>query len=129
MCTESVVLTDFNGKHVHIEKGVEIILPINALHRHPDFYKHPDEFNPEHFLENPGTVKRLTNTGVFIPFGNGPRQCIGLRVGITQIKTVLYNLVGKYEFSIQPTKKIPILPNALLVFNHNNAELRIKLLP
>lgn len=75
-CTESVDLTDFDGKVVHIEKGVEVILPVNALHN-PDFYIYPEKFDPERFLDNPGTIKGFTNAGVFMPFGNGPRNCVG----------------------------------------------------
>ncbi|XP_055306516.1 probable cytochrome P450 28a5 [Sitodiplosis mosellana] len=77
-CTESIDLEDFDGKIVHIEKGVKIILPINALHSHPDYYENPEKFVPERFDESTGGVKRLKDAGVFMPFGNGPRICLGL---------------------------------------------------
>lgn len=76
-CTESIDLTDFDGQSVHIEKGVKIILPINALHNHPDFYKNPEKFDPDRFDESNGGVKKLKDAGVFLPFGNGARQCLG----------------------------------------------------
>lgn len=76
-CTESIDLTDFDGRIVHIEKGTKIILPVNALHIHPDFYANPNKFDPDRFDENTGGAKRLKDAGVFMPFGNGPRQCLG----------------------------------------------------
>lgn len=197
ICTESVKLTDFDGKSVNVEKGIEIILPIESLQRHPDFYKDPGKFTPERFLDSSVITRNLTNAGIYQPFGNGPRQVwpmlngiqcfyilfssfdksriysflieffvsiclyeqcpgkylsiqrdlfcnfefmkikiayifqffaclIGQRVGIALIKTVLYNLVGKYEFSLNSTKKMPVLPNGLFSFNQNYAELRMK---
>lgn len=74
-CTESIDLTDFDGRTVHIDKGVKIILPINALHSHPDFYVNPDSFEPDRFDDNKGGVKRLKDAGVFMPFGNGKKIC------------------------------------------------------
>lgn len=76
-CTEEITLSDFDGHTVHIEKGVQIIIPINALHSHPDFFANPEKFDPERFDESKGGAKRLTDAGVFVPWGNGPRQCLG----------------------------------------------------
>lgn len=58
---------------------MKIILPINALHSHPDYYANPEAFDPERFDERTGGAKRLKDAGVFSPFGNGPRQCLGTR--------------------------------------------------
>lgn len=60
-----------------IEKGTKIILPINALHSHPDFYPNAHKFNPEHFDRSMDSAKKLKDAGVFMPFGNGPRMCLG----------------------------------------------------
>lgn len=76
-CTEDIRLTDFDGRSLLVEKGVEIILPINALHNHPDYYKDPEKFDPERFEASNSDVKTLKNAGVFMPFGNGPRSCLG----------------------------------------------------
>lgn len=92
-CTESIDLTDFDGKTVHIEKGVRIILPINALHSHPDFYANPEKFDPERFEESNGGVKRLKDAGVFMPFGNGPRQCLGGSSVLTYLKPYYFYIV------------------------------------
>lgn len=70
-------MNDFDGRSVLVEKGTKIILPINALHSHPDFYENPEKFDPNRFDESTGGVKKLKDAGVFMPFGNGPRQCLG----------------------------------------------------
>lgn len=76
-CTEEILLTDFNGKSLLVEKGVKIIIPVNALQTHPDFYTDPKKFDPERFDESKGGAKRLKDAGVYMPFGNGPRSCLG----------------------------------------------------
>lgn len=76
-CTEDIELTDFDGRTLNVKKGFQITLPIHSLHNHPDFYENPEQFDPERFDESKGGVKRLKDAGVFMPFGNGPRQCLG----------------------------------------------------
>lgn len=70
-------MTDYDGKTILIEEGTKIILPLNALHSHPDFYADAEKFDPDRFDESTGGVKRLKDAGVFMPFGNGPRTCLG----------------------------------------------------
>lgn len=52
-------------------------MPINALHLHPDFYPNADQFDPSRFDRSFDTAKKLKDAGVFLPFGNGPRSCLG----------------------------------------------------
>lgn len=60
-----------------IEKGTELTLPINALHLHPDYYPNAEQFDPSRFDRSFDSAKKLKDAGVFIPFGNGPRSCMG----------------------------------------------------
>lgn len=61
------------------------------MNSHPDFYENPERFDPERFDESNGGAKRLKDAGVFIPFGNGPRQCLGdLIVLLTKALLLLY---------------------------------------
>lgn len=57
-------MADFDGKSYHIEKGTEIILPINSYHCHPDFYpEHPEKFDPQRFVDGVGDLKTLKEEG------------------------------------------------------------------
>jgi len=58
-----------------IEKGQKLIIPIHSLHYDPKYYNDPEVFNPERFsLEE----KCKRPSGVYLPFGDGPRICIGI---------------------------------------------------
>lgn len=62
-----------------IPNGTEIMIPVLGFHRDPEIYDNPMEFIPERFIDSPhggGKVAGLFYT----PFGDGPRNCIGMRM-------------------------------------------------
>lgn len=61
-------------KPLHLQKGDILWLPIFAMHRDPDYFPEPEKFDPERFSdENKDNIKPVS----YIPFGSGPRNCIG----------------------------------------------------
>jgi Cytochrome P450 len=51
-----------------------VLVPVYALHHDPDYFPDPEKFDPERFSdENKGNIKNFT----YLPFGSGPRNCIG----------------------------------------------------
>lgn len=62
------------GTDLTIEEGVRLMVPVFAIHRDPKNYPDPEQFDPERFSkENKQNRDPLT----YIPFGAGPRMCIG----------------------------------------------------
>jgi len=57
-----------------IDEGVHISLPVQALQTDPEYFERPDEFDPERFADEELLHK---NQFAYMPFGEGPRQCIG----------------------------------------------------
>ena len=57
-----------------IEKGTPILIPMLGLHYDPKYFTNPDVYDPEHFSDENKTSR---NPYVFMPFGIGPRSCIG----------------------------------------------------
>lgn len=62
------------GTHVNLEKGTQVIIPAEALHHDPQYFPEPDRFDPERFSEE---AKSGRHHYVYLPFGEGPRICIG----------------------------------------------------
>jgi cytochrome P450 family 6 len=62
------------GTNVVLEKGMTTIIPVFALHHDPKYYPDPERFDPERFNEN---EKSKRHHFVYLPFGEGPRICIG----------------------------------------------------
>ncbi|CAG2111556.1 unnamed protein product [Medioppia subpectinata] len=84
---EDVVLTDdTQGLSVKVEKGVVIEVPVYAIHHDLDHYPDPFAFKPDRFLpQNRHHIKPYT----YLPFGDGPRNCIGMRFGLLMTKLAL----------------------------------------
>lgn len=65
---------DENGTNILINKDDNLFIPIYGIHRDPNNYPNPDKYDPERFNdENKNNIRPFT----YLPFGMGPRNCIG----------------------------------------------------
>lgn len=80
-----------------------IFIPVYAVHHDPDIYPEPFKFDPERFTDE---MKTDRHPMAHMPFGEGPRNCIGMRFGLMQTKIALIMLLTNYKFS--PSKKTTI---------------------
>ncbi|XP_077285309.1 putative cytochrome P450 6a14 [Arctopsyche grandis] len=104
-CTATNKLPDTD---LVLEKGTNIAIPVIALHYDPKYFPDPDKFDPERFTAE---AKRERHPMVYLPFGEGPRNCIGLRFGKMQSKIGLISMLRNYIFEpIENTKKINFKP-------------------
>nr|CAD7424993.1 unnamed protein product [Timema monikensis] len=98
----------FAGTNHVIEKGIRLIIPVYALHHDPKYFPDPEQFNPDRFTEE---AKRTRHNYSYLPFGEGPRICIGMRFGLMQTKVGLVSLLSKYKFSPCEKTSIPMVFN------------------
>ncbi|XP_072764620.1 uncharacterized protein [Anoplolepis gracilipes] len=103
ICTEEVTLPTTN---IHVPKGMAITIPILGLQRDPSIYPDPDKFDPERFNEDKVAAR---HPYTFLPFGEGPRICIGSRFGYVQTKVGLVSLLSKFKFKLDPRTTVPII--------------------
>ncbi|NXC16805.1 CP3A9 protein, partial [Corythaeola cristata] len=88
---------------VTIPKGTVVIIPPHILHRNPEYWPNPEEFRPERFSkENKASIDPYT----YLPFGAGPRNCIGMRFALLSLKTAITILLQHFTF--QTCKETPI---------------------
>ncbi|XP_049819894.1 cytochrome P450 9e2-like [Aethina tumida] len=88
---------------VHLTIGSVLFIPIMGIHRDPNNYPEPEKFDPERFNEeNKNSIKPYT----YLPFGLGPRNCIGSRFAIMEVKTVFFYILT--HFKIVPVEKTVI---------------------
>jgi cytochrome P450 len=86
-----------------IPAGSEILIFPYVTHRHPKWWAEPDKFDPERFLPE-RTLGRMR--GSYLPFGLGPRTCIGLNFAMTEILVVLSLIMQRFrlELAMDPAK-------------------------
>ncbi|KAG8296016.1 heme binding [Homalodisca vitripennis] len=110
VCTEKY---QFPGTDLVIDKDVRVNIPTYAIHHDPDIYPDPYEFDPDRFsVEN----SKDRHHYAFLPFGEGPRICIGLRFGRLQVKVGLAAILSKYQISPAPDTPSKLELNPLIAF-------------
>jgi cytochrome P450 len=77
-----------------VRKGDTVILPIYALHRHHKLWKDPDAFDPSRFAD-PKSIDRFA----YLPFGDGPRICIGASFALQEAVIILATLLARLRFT------------------------------
>ncbi|XP_055855872.1 cytochrome P450 6a9-like [Episyrphus balteatus] len=85
-----------NDPKYKIEKGSMVFIPVEAIHYDPEIYPNPSKFDPERFSSE---EKSKRDTVAFLPFGEGPRNCVGLSFGKMQAKIGLAFLIKNFKFS------------------------------
>nr|AIW80012.1 cytochrome P450 CYP417A3 [Nilaparvata lugens] len=85
---------DLDVDDLTLPSGSCILVSFNALHHDPKFWKHPDEFHPDHFL--PEEVSKRPKYS-YLPFGYGPRNCPGHAFAMLSMKTMIGSVIRKYR--------------------------------
>lgn len=120
---------------LHLQQGDIIWVPVYALHRDPNYWSNPDTFDPERFnVDNRGKIVQ----GTYLPFGLGPRNCIGMdlyfptislyvflflgnRYALMAAKLFIFHLLANFEIVPTEKSKIPLeicKSNILLLPEH-----------
>lgn len=81
------------------------MIPIYVLHHDPDAWQNPENFDPERFL---GPAKDARHAFQFLPFGAGPRNCIGMRFALMEVKVALVRILMKFKFMASPETQVPL---------------------
>lgn len=103
--TYTIEPTNPDEKPLRIDVGDVIMLPIYPIQRDPQYYPHPERFDPERFNEeNKNNIKPYT----YIPFGSGPRNCIGSRFALVEMKIIFFHLLSKFDIVVTKKTDIPI---------------------
>ena len=69
-----------------------------ACHRSPQYWDTPDQFRPEHFLDEAGQLKQ--DCPGFLPYGTGPRVCPGAELADMQLFLFLANILAVYDLAL-----------------------------
>ncbi|CAH0579543.1 unnamed protein product [Chrysodeixis includens] len=100
-----------------VKSGTGVSVPVYAFHRDPAYYPNPEQFDPERFSDE---NKHKIPSFAYMPFGLGPRNCIGSRFALCELKIMTYQILQ--HFVISPCAKTLIPP----VISKDNINLRIK---
>jgi cytochrome P450 len=100
ICNERCVL---NG--VIIASGVQVSPAVVDIHMSPEIYPEPERFNPERFSPE---EKAKRHPCAYLPFGLGPRNCVGMRFALLEAKMILIEVLKKYKITLSKETTVPI---------------------
>jgi cytochrome P450 family 9 len=104
VCRKNYLL-EFDNRKILIEKDMIVSTPIVGFHYDPNYFPNPEKFDPDRFSdENRGNI----NMDAYMPFGIGPRNCIGSRFALMELKTILYHLLSDFKFEACEKTEIPL---------------------
>lgn len=92
-----------------VAAGEQVLMSPYLTHRHPDFWPEPERFRPDRFL-----AERTKHRLAYLPFGAGPRQCIGGGFATLEIKAVLAAVLHRLDLDLAPGSALRPVPQVTL---------------
>lgn len=77
-----------------IYKGDSVVVNAYLMHQHPEFWANPTAFHPERFSDS---MSNAVHKGAFIPFGAGPRICIGNHFAVMEMMVIIVQVLKKFR--------------------------------
>ncbi len=108
---QAVEDTEIGGER--LRRGMSVVMPIYAIHRHSSRWRDPDVFDPSRFSgSNEASIERYQ----YLPFGAGPRICIGMAFAMIEATAMLATLLQRVRFAAlegrdpYPVARVTLLP-------------------
>nr|AIL94150.1 cytochrome P450 CYP3026A1 [Tigriopus japonicus] len=95
-CTKDYIIP---GTNIPLKCGQDAHIYVSAIHMNPDIYPDPKKFDPERFTKE---SKANRHPYSFLGFGQGPKNCIGMRFALLEAKLALFGVLRSYKFVTCP---------------------------
>ena len=113
--TDRMAIEDDEVTGFHLPKKSQAIIFIYGTHRNPDYWKDPELFKPERFSKE---AKKERPPYAYLPFGGGPRLCIGNSFAIMEMQLILAKLSLQFDFEVISNQEI--VPHPLVTLQTKN---------
>ena len=108
---DRMAVAEDRAGNVVIPRGSMVIVYVHGAHHAPGYWRNPENFDPGRFTKE--EMKQRTPF-TFLPFGGGPRVCIGQHYAMLQILMILSELIRRYDFELVPGQTIEARPMVIL---------------
>ena len=112
---DRMAVADDRAGDLAIPRGSTVIVFVYGAHHAPRSWQDPESFNPERFTK---ANEKLHTPFTYLPFGGGPRGCIGGNYAMLQILMILSTLLRRYDFQLSPGQTIEARPMVILRPKH-----------
>lgn len=90
-------------RNLRVPKGISVVIPVYNIHRDRNIWPEPEKFHLER--SPPPGAKQSRDPYAYMPFGHGPRNCMGMRFAEMNLR--LARLLKKYNFEVAADIEIP----------------------
>lgn len=120
-----ITTTDYQipNTNLKLEKDTSVIISIMGLHRDEKYFPNPNEYDLERFTEE----RMDCDERVYLAFGEGPRNCIGFRMGHMVAKCSLIYLLSKFSFESLSPKHLNFDESAIVLVPKDGIKLKFSL--
>ena len=118
--SEDVTISD-----IFIQKGTVIQAPVWQLHHRSDLWINPEKFDPD--LHFSAEAKKNTHPMAFLPFGAGPRLCLGMALATQEARLLMKRILSNYRLELESPKSLKL--KAVTVFINPGEPVNIKFVP
>ena len=108
---DRMAVADDRVGDVVIPRGSTVIVYAYGAHHAPRYWNNPEEFDPDRFVK---ANEKVRTPFTYLPFGGGPRGCIGGNYAMLQILMILSELLRRYDFELTPGQTIEARPMVIL---------------
>ncbi|GAB0096685.1 Cytochrome P450 [Sergentomyia squamirostris] len=105
ICNKEFRMEYETGKFFDVPIDLSFWIPIVSFHHDPKYFPEPDKFDPERFSDD---NKVNINSSAYLPFGIGPRNCIGSRFALMELKSIMYYLILNFSLEVTEKTEIPV---------------------
>ena len=91
-------------------KGTMVNIAIFQIHRHPDIWENPNEYNPLNFHPSKAEGWDLY---AYMPFSAGYRNCIGQNFALNEMKMVIASIIYRFQISLDDSHEVEVLPTTV----------------
>ncbi len=112
---DRMAVADDRAGDIAIPRGSTVIVFVYGAHHAPRYWQSPESFDPERFTK---ANEKLQTPFTYLPFGGGPRGCIGGNYAMLQILMILSDLLRTYDFQLIPGQTIEARPMVILRPKH-----------
>lgn len=101
---------DFQCKGYTFPKGIAMVVPVYCVHHDPELWPQPDKFDPQRFTKE---AIETRHPSAYLPFGAGPRNCIGMRFALMEAKLCIAKILLRFNLLPSPQTQTPLKISAV----------------